>query len=201
MTMALSADPRRPRMMTLAQWDALGETEERYELVRGVLIMAPSELWGNRHLVVRLGAAFANASGAYVGADMDLLIGPGPLDPTVRRPDLLIVSRWPGAEASRIDPNDVLLVAEIVSPSSQEQDWVTKRDEYAAAGIPAYLVVDRHRGQVALFSRPEDGRYIECTVGTALDVPFLGATVRVDLADLLAVPAAGADPQEPGRAL
>jgi Uma2 family endonuclease len=37
----------------------------------------------------------------------------------------------------------VLLAVEIVSPGSEGVDTVTKRAEYAAAGIPQYWVVDQ----------------------------------------------------------
>ena len=185
MTMALPADQLPGyRTMTLAEWDALGETEERYELVRGVLIMAASEMSTNRRIVINLAGRFAAVPGAEVMADMDVLVGPDPRRPTVRCPDLSVARGWPG-DVPRLDPADLVLVVEVASTSSQEQDWVAKRDEYAAAGIPAYLVVDRHRGQVALFTGPENGTYAECQTGTALDVPLLSATVHVDLAQLL----------------
>lgn len=35
-------------------------------------------------------------------------------------------------------PEDVLLVAEVISPSNAARDLVLKRHEYAAAGIPIY---------------------------------------------------------------
>ena len=38
---------------------------------------------------------------------------------------------------------DLLLVVEIVSPSSEAMDAVVKRTEYARAGIPRYWVVER----------------------------------------------------------
>ncbi|GAB2592453.1 hypothetical protein Aab01nite_37580 [Paractinoplanes abujensis] len=42
---------------------------------------------------------------------------------------------------------DLLLVVEIVSPGSEAMDEVTKRREYATAGIPQYWVVDRDDAQ------------------------------------------------------
>lgn len=38
--------------------------------------------------------------------------------------------------------SDVILLIEIISPSSRKMDRVLKRDEYAEAGIPRYWIVD-----------------------------------------------------------
>jgi Uma2 family endonuclease len=57
---------------------------------------------------------------------------------------------------------DLLLVVEIVSPGSEALDEVTKRLEYAAAGIPQYWVVARDSAQtVTLFGLSGDGGYVE----------------------------------------
>jgi Uma2 family endonuclease len=60
-------------------------------------------------------------------------------------PDLLIVSeaalrRDPGVRM--LDPADVPLVAEVLSPSNRRVDLVLKRHDYGAAGIPHYWIVD-----------------------------------------------------------
>ena len=45
---------------------------------------------------------------------------------------------------------ELLLVVEIVSPGSEAMDEVTKRREYALAGIPQYWVVDRDDAQTVI---------------------------------------------------
>lgn len=63
-------------------------------------------------------------------------------------------------DASYFAGEEVLLAVECVSPrSSDERDWVTKRAEYARAGVAAYLVVDRARGQLVLFDEIIAGVY------------------------------------------
>jgi Uma2 family endonuclease len=42
-----------------------------------------------------------------------------------------------------LDPTDVPLVVEVISPTSTGRDRVTKRYEYAAAGIAHYWIVDQ----------------------------------------------------------
>jgi Uma2 family endonuclease len=58
-----------------------------------------------------------------------------------RRPDLALI-RAEGADFTPILATDVLLVVEIVSPLSQFTDREDERKLYAAAGIPAYWVID-----------------------------------------------------------
>lgn len=48
----------------------------------------------------------------------------------------------------------VLLVAEVTSSVSAD-DREAKRRAYAAVGIPLYLLVDRDRQEVVLFSQPD----------------------------------------------
>lgn len=64
----------------------------------------------------------------------------------MRRPDLVVVN---SKAINRVDRDggllgaaDVLIVVEIVSPGSRRLDDVTKRHEYADAGIPHYWIVD-----------------------------------------------------------
>ncbi|MEV0030275.1 Uma2 family endonuclease [Nocardia sp. NPDC050793] len=67
------------------------------------------------------------------------------------------------AEPSWADPSGVLLILEITSGRDRdaEIDRVEKRDSYAQAMIPAYLLVDRHYGEVTVFWAPGEGRYTQ----------------------------------------
>ncbi|MFF5176200.1 Uma2 family endonuclease [Micromonospora sp. NPDC000089] len=55
---------------------------------------------------------------------------------------------------------DVLLVVEIVSPGSEGIDTVTKRSEYAAAGIPRYWVVDQDQPQTVTMLHLEGEHWV-----------------------------------------
>jgi Uma2 family endonuclease len=58
--------------------------------------------------------------------------------------------------------DELLLVVEIVSPGSEAMDEVTKRREYAAAGIPQYWVVDRGDAlTVTLYQLSAEATYAE----------------------------------------
>jgi Uma2 family endonuclease len=68
---------------------------------------------------------------------------------------------WSKAQADGVwlPVADVLLVVEIVSPGSEGVDTVTKRNEYAAAGIPQYRVVDQDSAQTVTMHRLNDDHY------------------------------------------
>ena len=60
--------------------------------------------------------------------------------PTVRIPDV-VITRKVGSER-RLDGSDVLVAIEVISPGSKRTDTVTKRSEYAEAGIEHYWIVE-----------------------------------------------------------
>ncbi|MEU9703504.1 Uma2 family endonuclease [Streptomyces sp. NPDC047981] len=72
-----------------------------------------------------------------------------PLDHFVAKPEM-----WG-------DPEGVLMVVEVTShgPNALSRDRIEKRDGYAAAEIPVYLLVDRDAGSVVVFSEPRHGVY------------------------------------------
>ena len=59
---------------------------------------------------------------------------------TFRRPDV-VVYRGKEDRNAKPEASDVLLMVEVSSPSTEREDLVDKMAQYAAAGIPAYLVV------------------------------------------------------------
>jgi Uma2 family endonuclease len=52
------------------------------------------------------------------------------------------------------------LVVEVVSPDSREYDLKTKRNDYEAAGVAEYWVIDPHAGRMYFYAL-EAGRYRE----------------------------------------
>ena len=141
--MSLAAAPVRP--MTIEDWYSLFHDVEggRSELVRGHAIMTPTERLPNiayaqrlaYHLVTALGGQWQPLPGASV-------IIAGDPAPTIRVPDLIVVPATALHPGWQLHPADAALVVEVVSPSSVERDFVTEREEYAAAGIPNYLLID-----------------------------------------------------------
>jgi Uma2 family endonuclease len=86
---------------------------------------------------------------------------PGPSGDGGRILDLS-VWRKPPPRGVWLAATDLLLVIEIVSPGSEAMDQVTKRREYALAGVPQYWVVDRDSAQtVTLWELSADTGYQE----------------------------------------
>ncbi|MCX5065626.1 Uma2 family endonuclease [Micromonospora lupini] len=76
-----------------------------------------------------------------------------------RIPDLVVWSKAQ-TDAVWLPVADVLLVIEIISPGSEGVDTVTKRNEYAAAAIPQYWVVDQDSTQTVTMHRLEGDHYV-----------------------------------------
>ncbi|MFJ9180767.1 Uma2 family endonuclease [Streptomyces sp. NPDC102360] len=75
---------------------------------------------------------------------------------TRRSPDNIV---WHGdeEEPAPYDADTIDLAVEIVSASSVENDYVIKPREYAAAGIPACLVLDPYTRAWTVFTDPSGG--------------------------------------------
>ncbi|CAL9536966.1 hypothetical protein SUDANB145_04139 [Streptomyces sp. enrichment culture] len=56
-------------------------------------------------------------------------------------------------------PEDVEFVAEVISRKTASNDYGPKKDTYATAGVPVYLIVDPYTGQWHLHTMPKDGSY------------------------------------------
>jgi Uma2 family endonuclease len=78
-----------------------------------------------------------------------------------REPDIVFVSREHRAHVQERFWTGADLVVEIVSEDakSRERDYVTKRADYAAAGIAEYWIVDPVEKKISVLAL-EDGRYV-----------------------------------------
>jgi Uma2 family endonuclease len=79
----------------------------------------------------------------------------------LRIPDILVVPEAAMDTDDPLDPREILLAVEIVSPSSPANDYEAKAGDYPAMGIPHYLIVDprdgtrlHHHGPITEHGRP-----------------------------------------------
>ncbi|MFG2038333.1 Uma2 family endonuclease [Dactylosporangium sp. NPDC048998] len=86
-----------------------------------------------------------------------------------RIPDLVVWGKVPTQPRAVWLPVDgVLLVVEIISTGSKAADTVTKRAEYAGAGIAQYWTVDRDASQtVTMYRLAHDGYRVGATMPLA----------------------------------
>ncbi|MBT2382033.1 Uma2 family endonuclease [Streptomyces sp. ISL-11] len=54
---------------------------------------------------------------------------------------------------------DIEFIAEVISKDTARNDYGPKKDAYALAEVPVYLIVDPYAGQCLLFTEPKDGTY------------------------------------------
>lgn len=78
-----------------------------------------------------------------------------PSDGSEPQPDLVVFERGSVEENGRLlAAADVTLVVEVVSKTSIDRDYRTKRYLYAEGTIPAYLIVDPIKGVCVLLTEP-----------------------------------------------
>jgi Uma2 family endonuclease len=132
-------------LLTLTEWDALPQDTSRcYELVEGVLLVVPRPAPLHQRAMLRLCRQIEDQLPAELTVlpDVEVLVKAGE-PPTVRAPDITITREaCVAATPSRLEAADVLVAVEILSPGTGTTDRVTKKHEYADAGIPRYWIVD-----------------------------------------------------------
>ena len=153
--------------MTARQFLELGEDPAgvRLELVNGEVAVSPSPIpdhsYVEKMLTIILGAhILAHDLGRPYG-DVDTLFGPH----DVRRPDFIFFAKsrlhLVGPKSMEGPPD---LCVEIVSPSSETIDKVDKYEQYEAAGVAHYWIIDPADRTADAF-RLENGKYIRAGSG------------------------------------
>ncbi|WP_086789877.1 Uma2 family endonuclease [Crossiella equi] len=111
------------------------------ELVDGVLVfrVSPQRRWHGR-MVTALTNALVDSAPEGVEVDREFTIR---LDQRNRpEPDIVVNTKPVADDQTWVEPSDVLLVVEVVSPESEHRDTTVKPRKYAEAGIPHYWIVE-----------------------------------------------------------
>lgn len=147
----MTALPEPGRLLTIADYAALGEDEHRrWELLEGNLVMSPSptpqHMIAMGELYAQLRSTVPADARPVLDVDVDLQLAADGQPGTSRRPDLVVVSRAElervAREGGLLRASELSLVVEIISRGSRRTDLVIKRGEYADAGIGHYWIVD-----------------------------------------------------------
>ena len=133
------------KRLTFEAWQALPETRQRYEIVDGVMLMAPAPTpihqWIMMEITVRL-KAFVEERGLGVvfAAPVDLLVQRDPL--RTRQPDILYLNaertgirgaaELRGLQYLETPPD---LVVEVLSPSNSRRDIEERLSDYRGIGV------------------------------------------------------------------
>ncbi|MFE6690072.1 Uma2 family endonuclease [Streptomyces sp. NPDC057743] len=164
---AMAHEPVATNEKTLLDGFFALETPEGFkaELIEGEIVVTPPPDNNHERFFSRIVKQVLSKSRTDmdVSGNKGIVLSPGGLYPkNYVIPDATFVPidadlfRLPG---HWIPSDAVALVVEVTS-SKPYRDRVIKRDAYARANIPLYLLIDREKSMVTLFSEPSDGDYM-----------------------------------------
>lgn len=142
-----------PTFYTAQMVRALPEDGNRYETVRGELLVTPAPRMWHGEIVGRLYIALreyarAEPVGHVFGSRSDISWGPD----TLVQPDVFVAPLEEVRTLEWARVKTLLLVVEVLSPASRRADRFTKRVEYQRQNIPCYWFVDPDDRQVEAWS-------------------------------------------------
>jgi len=142
-----------PTYWTAEMVRQLPDDGNRYEVVHGELLVTPAPRFDHQLLVSRVAVAIAKylehePVGVMLTSPADISWGRDVLV----QPDVFVVPRDEATsrEWSRI--RSLLLVVEVLSPSTARADRFTKRHRYQEAGVPLYWIVDGDEQRVEVWA-------------------------------------------------
>ncbi len=141
--------------MNAEEYFALGETQIRYELIDGVVVMSPSPTAQHQQLIMEIAyqvRAFLDQSPVgRVFPELDINLRAALDREVVYCPDVVYVSneRADIIQKHIVAAPDVLV--EIISPDSRKYDSITKKNDYEAAGVREYWLIDPLESRMTFF--------------------------------------------------
>jgi Uma2 family endonuclease len=164
------------------------ETHDRLELIEGELFVTPSPTPFHQYVSRRINALLTESVeeaglGLVFYAPLDVEFAPR----TIVQPDLMVLL-WDrvGQVGGKHVVGPPSLVVEIVSPSTEVQELIEKRDTFALHEVPEYWLVDPDAKSVTIFSDPRDGRYRQETVTSDVAISATIPGLSADLEALFA---------------
>src|SRR6266566_8559280 len=128
---------------TYDEYAALPDDGQRYEIVNGVLVMAPAPSPEHQAIVLEIASYLRihiklASLGRVFPAPIDVDLGPK----NVFQPDVVVVLN---THLDRVAEKKIVgapdLVVEVASPSTAAYDRLTKYDIYARSGVAEYWIV------------------------------------------------------------
>lgn len=170
------------RVWTIDDLDDLPDDGYRYECVDGQLVRLMRPKKPHQRLLSRLHIAIQPRLPTGWELLWDQVVS---LGTDWRIPDLTVPRSDTNPDALALDPVDLLLVIEVVSPSSRRTDRVLEPAEYADAGIPHYWRFEVG-ARVELWTYALAGRRYDepvMHVGPATGLQPFGVTMDLDALD------------------
>jgi Uma2 family endonuclease len=142
-----------PTYWTADMVRALPEDHNKYEVVYGELLVTPSARPWHEVLLYRLIGLLGNylhrePVGVVLGSRGDISWDAA----TLVQPDMFVVTLPELRTLEWKKIQHLILVAEVLSPSSLKSDRFLKRRRYQEAGVPLYWIVDGDHHQVEVWT-------------------------------------------------
>lgn len=174
-------------LVTHEEWATdWSQRAERYELVDGAPLMSPSEHPDNGDATTMLLIRLLYALGEEWRFLQHINVGitsEGRL--THRIPDLTVL-RQDSPRDNPLDPTQVVLVAEVLSASTREEDLGRKRRDYASVSIPNYVLVDREGPpRLRVLTDPLDGDYRSEQAGESVTLSIAGHDIILAATEII----------------
>jgi len=135
---------------------ALPDDGNRYETVHGELLVTPAPTAGHQNIVRKLTRRVEDyliefPIGHPFNSPADVVLD----ENTLVQPDLFVVTIQQAETLDWERMKNLLLVVEVLSPSTAKDDRFAKRKAYQKHGIPSYWIVDTDSRSVDVWT-PED---------------------------------------------
>jgi Uma2 family endonuclease len=154
------------RRLTYEEYLKTPEIKARYDILDGVMTMAPAPTVTHQRILFRLARLLdqfvsTQQLGEVLIAPVDIIIGREPL--RTRQPDLLFVSNEHAIILGDQVDGAPDLVAEILSPSNTRSDLEAKLTDYATLGVRECWLVSPEARSVEVI-RLTDGSWVRVAI-------------------------------------
>lgn len=170
-----SPDPVRQREAdyTVDDLTDLPDYAPRVELVDGVMLVVPSPTVGHQNISFLLCAWLRAHAPRHLAAGIALGVAVDSFNSC--EPDVLLHLATVRSSEHLLAPKDVILVAEVVSPSTRRRDRLEKPAVYADARIPFFWRVEQQPLRLHAYKLSDEGIYVEQAASAdelVVDEPF-----------------------------
>ena len=135
--------PRESVEWTVDDLDLLPDDGLQYELLDGLLLVSPAPTRRHQRAAFQLGLLLT----AFCPPETEVLLAPLDWRPDTRtslQPDVLVLGN---RNLESTPAESMVLVVEVLSPSSRRKDAILKRSKYEDEGIASYWIIDPKRRQ------------------------------------------------------
>ncbi|MFE2498895.1 Uma2 family endonuclease [Streptomyces scopuliridis] len=148
----------------------------KVEIVGGNIFMSPQRD-SHWEIIRRIVRAVEDTFGMDVKVKSDVRFDfPGLLNGFC--PDVVKLAADAKQDArGRWDFADVEFIAEVISRGTADNDYGPKKDVYASAGVPVYVIADPYTGRCHIYTEPKEGEYTDertTAFGKEIDLTLTG---------------------------